>query len=147
VCRKKCCLRESSDGINIGFPQAKAIKKEVGVAKVAITCNGAKAENIFPTFVLGSAATACGDDVILFFEPASAPALVKGKLENMEAKGMPDLKELVESFQILGGRILLCELGLGANDIKEEDLRDGVEIVGATTFLSEIRDVKMTFSF
>lgn len=117
------------------------------MAKVAITCNGAKAESIFPTFVLGSAATACGDDVILFFEPAGAPALVKGKLESMKAKGMPDLAELVESFQVLGGRILVCELGLGANDIKEEDLRDGVEIVGATTFLNEIKDVNMTFSF
>ena len=117
------------------------------MAKVAITCNGAKEDNIFPTFVLGSAATACGDDVVLFFEPAGAPALVKGKLESMEAKGMPDLAELVEGFQVLGGRILLCELGLGANDIREEDLRDGVEIVGATTFLNEIKDFNMTFSF
>lgn len=35
--------------------------------------------------------------MVLFFEPASAPALVNGKLESMEAKGMPDLAELVEA--------------------------------------------------
>ena len=117
------------------------------MAKVAITCNGAEPANIFPTFVLGSAAAACGDDVVLFFVPGGAPALVKGKLESMEAKGMPDLAELVEGFQVLGGRILLCELAFGAKDIEEEDLREGVEIVGATTFLAEIKDATITFSF
>jgi len=35
--------------------------------------------------------------VVLFFEPASAPALLNGKPEGMEAKGMPDLAELVEA--------------------------------------------------
>jgi len=117
------------------------------MAMMAITCNGSEANNIFPTFVLGSAATACGDEVILFFEPAATPALVKGKLESMEVKGMPDLPELVEGFQVLGGRIMLCELGLGVHGIKEEELRDGIEIVGATTFLNEIKDATITFSF
>ncbi len=117
------------------------------MAKIAITCNGVEPDNIFPTFVLGSAATACGDDVVLFFVPGGAPALIKGKLESMKAKGMPDLAELVEAFHILGGRILLCELAFEAKDIKEDDLREGVEIVGATTFLNEIKDATITFSF
>jgi len=114
---------------------------------LAITCNGSEPNNIYPTLVLGSAATACGDDVILFFEPAGTPALVKGKIEGMSIEGMPDLAELIEGFQVLGGRILLCELGLGLHGIKEEELRDGVEIVGATTFLNEARDARLTFSF
>lgn len=117
------------------------------MAKVSITCNGAEPGNIFPTFIFGSAAAACGDDVVLFFVPGGAPALVKGQLEKIEAKGMPDLMELYEGLRTLGGRIIVCELALGAKDIKAEDFREGVEIMGVTSFLNEIRDAQITFSF
>ncbi|MGQ9546791.1 MAG: DsrE/DsrF/DrsH-like family protein [Dehalococcoidia bacterium] len=119
------------------------------MAKVAIICNGAEERNIFPTFVLASAAVAGGDDVVLFFEPEGAPALVKGALEelNSKAKGWSDLMGLLEGFQVLGGRILLCELAFGVKGIKRENLREGVEVVDAPTFLNEIRDAQLTFSF
>jgi predicted peroxiredoxin len=117
------------------------------VAKTAIICNGADERSIFPTFILASSAVAGGDDVVLFFEPEGAPALVKGMLENMKVKGMPNLQELVESFQLLGGRILLCELAFGVKDIKREDLREGVEVVDASTFLNTVQDAQLTFSF
>lgn len=119
------------------------------MAKVAITCNGADERSIFPAFVLGSAAVAGGDDVVLFFEPEGAPALVKGALENInaKAKGWSDLMGLLEGFQVLGGKILLCELAFGVKGIKREDLREGVEVVDAPSFLNEVRDAQLTFSF
>jgi len=117
------------------------------VAKTAITCNSAEPSSIFPTFILGAAAAACGDDVVLFFTPGGSPALVKGEFEKIKGKGMPDLMELVEGLQVLGGRILLCELAFGANDIKREDLREGVEVVDASTFLNTVQDAQLTFSF
>ena len=117
------------------------------MAKTAITCNSAEMSSIFPTFILGSAAAACGDDVVLFFTPGGAPALLKGELEKMKGKGMPDLMELVEGLQVLGGKIIACELALGAKDLKSEDFREGVEITGATSFLGEISDANITFSF
>jgi len=117
------------------------------VAKTAFTVNSSQPGNIFPAFILGSAAAACGDDVVLFFTPLGAPALVKGELEKMKGKGLPDLMELVEGFQILGGRIIACELCFGVHDMKEEDLREGVEVMGATSFLNEISDAQITFSF
>ena len=117
------------------------------MAKMAITVNGSEPSNIFPAMILGSAATACGDDVLIFFTPGGAPLLVKGEMEKISAKGMPDLKELVEGFQVLGGRLIACELLWGAKDIKEEDLREGVEVMGATSFLGEIQDAQLTFSF
>ncbi|TRZ48251.1 MAG: peroxiredoxin [Dehalococcoidia bacterium] len=117
------------------------------MAKTAITVNGSGPGNIFPAFIVGSAAAACGDDVVLFFTPGGAPALVKGEIEKMSAKGMPDLKELVEGLQVLGGRIIACELAIEAKDIKKEDFREGVEIMGVTSFLGEISDAQITFSF
>ncbi len=117
------------------------------MGKVSITCNGAEPGTIFPAFILGSAAAACGDDVVLFFTPGGAPALVKGELEKIKAKGMPDVMELYDGLLTLGGRIIACELAVGAKDIKPEDFREGVEIMGATSFLGEIADAQITFSF
>jgi len=117
------------------------------MAKTVITVNGAESNNIFPAFILGAAASACGDDVVLFFTPEGALALVKGELEKIKAKGMPDLMELYEGLQILGGRVIACELCFSARDIKPEDLREGVEVMGATSFLGEITDAQVTFSF
>jgi len=64
-----------------------------------------------------------------------------------KVKGLPDPIELIEGVVGLGGRILVCELALEAKDLKKEDFREGVEIVGATTFLNEIKDATITFSF
>ena len=117
------------------------------MAKVAITVNGSAASNVFPSMILGSSAASLGDDVTVFFCPGGAPALVKGELEKIKAKGMPDIVELYQGIRDLGGRILVCELALDAKDLKAEDFREGVEIVGATTFLASISDATITFSF
>lgn len=115
--------------------------------KVAIVCNGAENKNLYPTFILASSAVASGDEVVLFFTPGAAPALRKGELEKITAKGMPDMAELVEGVKSLGGRMLLCELALEAKDMKKEEFREGIEIVGATKFMADINDAQITFSF
>jgi predicted peroxiredoxin len=117
------------------------------MAKVAITVNGSESKNVFPPFILGSSAVSLGDELIIFFCPGGAPAMVKGVIEKMEGKGLPNLLELYEGVRNLGGKIYVCELALEAKDLKKEDLRDGVEIVGATTFMDEIRDATITLSF
>lgn len=115
--------------------------------KTAIVCNGSEPSNLYPTFILASSAVASGDDVILFFTPGGAPALKKGVLEDLKGKGMPDMADLIEGVEALGARILLCELAFEAKDMKNDDLRDGVEVVGATQFIAEISDAQITFSF
>ena len=115
--------------------------------KVAMVINGEESKNLYPAFILGSSAIASGDDLILFFTPGGAPALKKGEFEKIKGKGMPDFIDLAEGIEALGGRIMLCELAFEAKDMKKEDLRDGVEVVGATTFMAEISDAQVTFSF
>jgi predicted peroxiredoxin len=117
------------------------------MGKVAMVCNGSEPKNLYPAFILGSSAVASGDELILFFTPGAAPALKKGELEKIQAKGMPKMIDLLEGIQALGGRLLLCELAFDAKDMKEEEIREGVEIVGATSFMAEISDARITFSF
>lgn len=117
------------------------------MVKTAIVCNSSEPSNIYPAFILASSAVASGDEVILFFTPGGAPVLKKGVLEGIKGKGMPDMADLVEGIEALGARILLCELAFEAKDIKGEEIRDGVEVVGATKFIADIHDARITFSF
>jgi predicted peroxiredoxin len=117
------------------------------MSKVAMVCNGSEPKNLYPAFILGSSAVASGDDLIIFFTPGAAPALKKGELEKIKGKGMPDMAELVEGVTALGGRLLLCELAFEAKDMTKDEIRDNVEVVGATTFMAEINDAQITFSF
>lgn len=119
------------------------------MGKTALTINGAASDNIFPAVTLAVSSAATGDEVILYFTPGGAPALVKGAMEklNEEAENMPDLIEMLDGLKMLGARFLLCELALEAHGIKEEDLMEGVEVVGATTFVGAAQGAQLTFSF
>lgn len=57
------------------------------------------------------------------------------------------MEDLVDGLTSLGGRLLLCELAFEAKDMKPEELREEVEIVGATTFVVEAQGAQLTFSF
>jgi len=118
-----------------------------GVSKTAITINTSEPKDLFPAFILASSAAATGDEVILYFTPNAAPALVKGVLESMEMKGMPAMADLVEGVAFMDGRFLLCELALKTGDVTREELREEVEVVGVTTFVVAAQGAKMTFSF
>ena len=117
------------------------------MVKTVFVCNGSEQKNLYPTFVLASSAVASGDEVILFFTPAGGPALKKGFLEDMKAKGMPDMAELVAGVESFGAKLYLCELAMEAKDLKEDEIRESVEIIGATNFIAMLEDAQVTFSF
>ena len=75
---------------------------------------------------------------LIFFCPGGAPVLVKGELEKIrekKLKGLPDPVQLYDDIVSEGGRVILCELALENKDIKVEDVREGVEIMSAPSFL------------
>ena len=119
------------------------------MAKTAITINGAEAKNVFPAIIIGVSAAATGDEVILFFTPGGAPAMKKGALEklNKETENMPDIMEMVEGLIALDAKFLVCELAFDVHGFKEEDLREGCQVVGATTFVGEAVGAELTLSF
>ena len=119
------------------------------MAKTVITVNGADAKSIYPAIIIGLSSAASGDDVILFFSPFGAPAMVKGALEKLEkeTEHMPALMEMIEGLQALGAKFLICDLAFELHGFKEEDLREGCEVVGATTFVGEAQGAELTLSF
>ena len=116
--------------------------------KAIIMVNHADAESINAAFVMAAAAAATGEMVFMFFQPGGAIALVNGELEKMQGQeGLPDPVYLYDSILTLDGRIILCELGLPNKGIKKEDLREGVEIMMASTFLFETEGAHLMFSY
>jgi predicted peroxiredoxin len=118
--------------------------------KMVVVCNHADAPHVMPTLIMGASGVAIGEEVILFFCPGGAQALVKGELEkirDMKLKGLPDPVNLYSTILAEGGRIIFCELALENKGIKVEDLREGVQIMNASSFLLEAQGAGMTLAF
>jgi predicted peroxiredoxin len=123
---------------------------ENGNGKMVVVCNHADAPHVMPTLIMGASGASIGDDVILFFCPGGAPVLVKGELEKIrekKLKGLPDPVQLFDDILNEGGRVILCELALENKDIKVEDVRDGVEILNAPSFLLDAQGAGLSFVF
>jgi predicted peroxiredoxin len=122
------------------------MEEEIG--KMVVVLNHDDAQSVMAALVMGAAIASSGDQVLMFFQPGAAKVLVNGELEKFQGlKGQPDPIHLFDSIQVLDGRFILCELGLPIHDIKKEDLRDGVEVMMASTFMFECEGAKLSFSY
>ena len=118
------------------------------IGKIVVICNHADADSVMAALVMSAAIAATGDQPLMFFQPGAAKVLVKGELEKFQGlTGQPDPLDLLNSIQVLDGRIILCELGMPIHEIETEDLIDGVEVMMASTFLFECEDAKLAFSY
>ena len=123
---------------------------ENGNGKMVVVCNHADAPHVMPTLIMSASGAAIGDDVTVFFCPGGANALVKGELEKireMKLKGLPDPVQLYDDILAEGGRVILCELALENKDIAVEDVREGVEIMNAPSFLLYAQGAGLSFVF
>ncbi len=65
----------------------------------------------------------------------------------MKKANVAKLSELLEMAIDGGVRIFACQMSMDVMGIKKEDLIDGIEVVGAATFLSYASENAMTLSF
>jgi predicted peroxiredoxin len=117
--------------------------------KMVVVCNHADPPHVMPTLIMGSSGVALGNEVILFFCPGGAQALLKGELEKIgQPKGLPNPLDLFNTILDDGGIIILCELALENKGIKPEDLRDDrIVIKNAPSFLLDAEGANMTLTF
>ena len=117
-------------------------------SKMVIMCNHADADSVMAAIVMGAAAAATGGQVLMFFQPGAARVLVAGELEKFQGiQGLPDPIKLYGSIKILDGRFILCELGLPNKSIAKEDLREGVEVMMASSFLLEAEGASAVYCY
>lgn len=118
--------------------------------KMVILCNHADAPHVMPTLIMGASGASIGEEVMVFFCPGGAPALVKGELEkirDMHLKGLPDPVQLYDDILNEGGRVILCELALENKGIDPNEVRGGVEIMNAPSFLLDAQGAGLSLVF
>jgi predicted peroxiredoxin len=118
--------------------------------KMVVVCNHADAPHVMPTMIMAASGVSIGNDVLMFFCPGGAQVLVKGELEkirDMKLKGLPDPVELYDTIVAEGGKVILCELALENKGIDPADVRDGVEIMNAPSFLLEADGAGLSLVF
>ncbi|MFC2063486.1 hypothetical protein ACFLXB_00120 [Chloroflexota bacterium] len=122
--------------------------EEEEIGKMVVVMNNDDATSVMAALVMGAAIASTGEEVLMFIQPGAAKVMVKGELEKFQnLKGQPDPIHLYDSIQVLDGRFILCELGLPILDIKQEDLREGVEVMMASSFMFECEGAKLSFSY
>lgn len=102
-------------------------------------------ERVHYALVLASAAAAIDRPVVLFFTMDACRALLPAdrlpdyarRDEELVAKGLATLEELLRAAGELGVRIMVCETGLRAVGLSVAELREDlpIEETGAVTFL------------
>jgi predicted peroxiredoxin len=121
-----------------------------GNSKMVVVCNHADAPHVMPTLIMGASGVSIGEEVILFFCPGGSPVLVNGELEkirDMKLKGLPDPVQLFDDIINEGGRVILCELALENKGIDTADVRAGVEIMNAPSFLLDAQGAGLSLVF
>jgi predicted peroxiredoxin len=121
-----------------------------GNGKMVVMCNHADAPHVMPTLIMSASGASIGDEVLVFFCPGGAPALVKGELEkirDMKLLGLPDPVQLYDDILAEGGRVILCELALENKHIDPADVREGVEILNAPSFLLDAQGAGLSLVF
>jgi len=118
------------------------------IGKMVVVLNHDDAQSVMAALVMSAAIASSGEQVLVFVQPGAAKILEKGELAKFQGlKGQPDPIHLFDSIQVLDGRFILCELGLPINDMKQEDLREGVEVMMASSFMFECEGAKLSFSY
>lgn len=124
------------------------MSEEIEIYKTVVMCNHSDADSVMAALIMGAAAAATGDQVLMFFQPGAANVLLKGELEKFNGlPGMPDPMYLYDSIVTLEGRFILCELGIPNKGINPDDLRDEVEVRMASDFLLDAEGATKYFSY
>ncbi|MEJ2563727.1 MAG: DsrE family protein [Anaerolineales bacterium] len=117
--------------------------------KMVVVCNHADPPHVMPTLIMGSSGVALDNEVILFFCPGGAQALLAGELEKIGTpKGLPNPVDLFNTILDQGGEIILCELALENKGIDPKDLRDErILIKKAPPYLMDVEGASQTYVF
>ena len=75
-------------------------------------------------------------EAAMFVTSDASDLCVKGGSDNLVAKGLEPISDLMGQFVTNGGKIWLCKICAKVKGITEEDLIEGVSIVGAPTSMA-----------
>ncbi len=100
----------------------------------------------FP-FVMATGATVMDAQATVILQGTAVLLSKKGCYEHVFAKGLPPLKQLVESFIEQGGKILVCHPCINEREIVENQLIETAEPVATGRAIQEILDAHAVLNY
>ncbi|MBM3569640.1 MAG: hypothetical protein FJX46_12915 [Alphaproteobacteria bacterium] len=118
--------------------------------RLSIVVQSGEFERVHYALAMASAALAIGRPATLFFTMGACRALLPGAADSDWARRDADFatskvatfRELLPSVVTMGGRLMVCEMGLRAEGIERRELRADLPIEdgGLVTFLHDHAD-------
>lgn len=124
--------------------------------KLSIVVASGAFEKVHYALVMATGAAAIGTPVTLFFTMGACPAIMADdgwrKLpsertdttaserdDDFASRGVATMNELIESAAELGITFMVCEMGLRAEGLEDQPMRDGIDIArtGVVTFIND----------
>jgi predicted peroxiredoxin len=98
-------------------------------------------------FVAANIAATAGQEAIVLCTIEAVRLGVKGGTDGVEAAGLPKLCDLLSEFVANQGKVWLCGACTKPRGITEDQVTDGVSIVGAAKVVEEIVAGAKTVAF
>ena len=76
--------------------------------------------------------------------PGMGPVATKMMKAKFSGKNVAGIRELLDSAQDLGVRLIACQMTMDVFGYEQDDFIDGVEFAGAAAFLAEARQAHVT---
>jgi predicted peroxiredoxin len=111
------------------------------------THGGEDPERASLPFVLANAAIAMDVEAVVVLQGAAVFLAKKGYLQNVHAAGFSPLKELLEIFLELGGRLLVCIPCIQERQIDESDLIENAVPTAGGNLTLEILSANATLVY
>jgi uncharacterized protein involved in oxidation of intracellular sulfur len=89
-------------------------------------------------FVLATAAQSMDVEVTVILQADSVMLAKNGEADKVKAKGLLPLKELLDTFIELEGKLLLCSPCVKERNIQSDELIKGSELIAAGTVVTEV---------
>ena len=100
-------------------------------------------------FFLAASAAAMDADVSIYFTMNGPQLLEKGVAERIGPKGEKGekLKYFIDQALDCGVKLLVCQPSLDLNDLQQEDLIEGVRMIGGAAFNDMAMDADAVITF
>lgn len=115
---------------------------------VVIVTNGFdKPELVTIPFVMATAAQSMDVEVTIILQADGVTLAEKGVCEGITAHGFMPLKQLLDTFFELNGKLLVCTPCVKSRGIAESELIAGSQLIAAGTVISETLSAKAVMSY
>ncbi len=107
---------------------------------VSLTCAKDDTDKATVAFVIANAALGSEKDTLVFLSTEGVRLSQKGYADDVHEDGFMALKDLMDNFTAVGGKIYVCAPCFKKRNLDEDNLLDGALMVGGAKLVEFLSD-------